>query len=183
MDACGRRWTQNRSVPACVDECGPPRTPLGDLRNRRLGIRVPPGVPQKPCVSCGFAAFEASRRRTGERSWEPFLGAICCCRGQYGRVPGWLTDAVRTDDTVEMGLAQVWILSYEPLSEPVRLWFEDHDAQWQANAAEIEHDSVNHPDSTKPGQHDSEPPENPHRFSALCRDAPSDRSSGRCCRG
>jgi hypothetical protein len=35
-------------ISACVDGCGHPWTALGDLRIRRLGIRVLPGVPSSP---------------------------------------------------------------------------------------------------------------------------------------
>jgi hypothetical protein len=41
MDGCGRRWTRRPCISSCVDGCGLPRTPLGDLRIRRLGIREP----------------------------------------------------------------------------------------------------------------------------------------------
>jgi hypothetical protein len=40
-----------------VDGCGLPWTRLGDLRIRRLGVRVPPGVPRKPLHREGFVAF------------------------------------------------------------------------------------------------------------------------------
>jgi hypothetical protein len=42
-------------VPVCVDGCGHTRTALGDLRIRRLGVRVPPGVPLKPLRRKGFS--------------------------------------------------------------------------------------------------------------------------------
>jgi hypothetical protein len=44
VDGCGRPWTRKPPVPTSVDGCGLLWTPLGDLRIRRLGVRVPPSV-------------------------------------------------------------------------------------------------------------------------------------------
>lgn len=44
---------------------------------------------------------------------------------------------VRADDNIEMGVAEVWILSRGGLSDTVKVWFDDRSAEWQANAADI----------------------------------------------
>jgi hypothetical protein len=43
---------------------------------------------------------------------------------------------VLSDDNVDMGWAQVWILSRQPLSPEVSQWLEELAADWQAIAAE-----------------------------------------------
>ena len=71
VDGCGRRWNCKPCVSGCVDGCGRPWTPLGDLRIRRLGVRVPPGVPRKPLrwglshESVGVLAFWCAARDNG----------------------------------------------------------------------------------------------------------------------
>ncbi len=47
-DGYGRQRTANRFVPDATDDCGPLWTGCVHLRIRRLGIRVPPGVPLSP---------------------------------------------------------------------------------------------------------------------------------------
>ncbi len=47
-DGYGRLWTANPPVPDATDACGPLWTACVHLRIRRLGIRVPPGVPLSP---------------------------------------------------------------------------------------------------------------------------------------
>ncbi len=54
LDGCGRLWTGRPSGPGCVDGCGRLWTPFAHLRIRRLGIRVPPGVPAEPLRERGF---------------------------------------------------------------------------------------------------------------------------------
>jgi len=78
MDSCGHRWRWKPAVPARMDTNGRPWTPLGDLRIRRLGVRVPPGVPREAPVQAGF-------RRVGGGGYRPDLmpserssGAILC---------------------------------------------------------------------------------------------------------
>ncbi len=54
VDGYGRRWNRKPVVPGCVDVGGHPWTPVGDLRIRRLGVRVPPGVLLRPLRRKGF---------------------------------------------------------------------------------------------------------------------------------
>ncbi len=64
----GRLWTANRFVPDGMDRCGLLWTTCVHLRIRRLGIRVPPGVPASP-------ARKGLRRVTTvgpSDAWEPF---------------------------------------------------------------------------------------------------------------
>ena len=49
----GRGWTWKPSIPGCVDGYGHPRTPLGHLRIRRLGVRVAPGAPTESLAVAG----------------------------------------------------------------------------------------------------------------------------------
>ena len=42
--ACGLWWNRKPLAEPCMDGCGHPRTPLGHLRFRRLGVRVAPGA-------------------------------------------------------------------------------------------------------------------------------------------
>ena len=44
VDGHGRPWTRKPVVPGRVDACGHSRSALGDLRIRRLGVRVAPGA-------------------------------------------------------------------------------------------------------------------------------------------
>ncbi len=74
MDGCGRLWTGRPSVPGCVDACGRLWTLLGDLRIRRLGVRVPPGVLLKSLCRKGFMS-KLVRRLSDV--WEPFATESC----------------------------------------------------------------------------------------------------------
>jgi hypothetical protein len=58
VDNPGREWNQEPLSPGEMDFRGQFWTPRGDLRIRRLGVRVPPGVPQKPLRKRGFRRFE-----------------------------------------------------------------------------------------------------------------------------
>jgi hypothetical protein len=50
VDGAGLQWNPKPPVPARMDTPGPPWTPLGDLRIRRLGVRVAPGALLVPLV-------------------------------------------------------------------------------------------------------------------------------------
>jgi hypothetical protein len=77
--------------PIALDGCGRLRTPLGDLRIRRLGIRVPPGVPLKTlrCKAFLLSGF-AGRLTFGSQSAaassqqldESLHGEICLSQGR-----------------------------------------------------------------------------------------------------
>jgi hypothetical protein len=72
-DGYGRLWTANRLVPDGMDGCGRLWTACVHLRIRRLGIRVPPGVPARPvrkrlCRVSTDGPYDA---------WEPFWGPFC----------------------------------------------------------------------------------------------------------
>ena len=76
VDGCGRLWNREPLFPACVDGCGRLWTRLGDLRIRRLGVRVPPGVPSESPQQQGFRRvgdLRANQKRgLGSHSREPF---------------------------------------------------------------------------------------------------------------
>jgi hypothetical protein len=64
VDSCRRPWTPVDSepvVPACVDSCGHPWTRLGDLRIRRLGVRVAPGALRETPGRSSVGKYEAPR--------------------------------------------------------------------------------------------------------------------------
>ena len=54
LDGRGYRWNRNRSGSGRGDIPGRPWTQLGDLRIRRLGVRVAPGALRKPLCRMGF---------------------------------------------------------------------------------------------------------------------------------
>lgn len=57
-DTHGRRWARMAVAPAHVELCGHPRTPLGDLRIRRLRVQVLPSALPKPLREQGFSASQ-----------------------------------------------------------------------------------------------------------------------------
>jgi hypothetical protein len=101
-DGCGRRWTRKPLVPGCVDGCGHLWTPLGDLRIRRLGVRVPPGVPRNPLRCNGFQSTPLSVP-------SDVLGAILVERGV-----GFVTQLGSTNRTRSLSHAAVQISSTSP---------------------------------------------------------------------
>ena len=58
VDGCGCRWTRNPCAATLLDSCGRRWTGCGDLRIRRLGVRVPPGVPRETPAPAGVPASE-----------------------------------------------------------------------------------------------------------------------------
>ena len=72
-DGRGRLWTRKPALPRQIDTHRHPWTPLGDLRIRRLGVRVPPRVQENRC-----GTTDATRCRTDGPSdiWEPFARRI-----------------------------------------------------------------------------------------------------------
>ena len=74
-DRPGFQWNRTPVLPHRMDSPGPSRTALGDLRNRRLGVRVAPGaLPESLSVAGGLAA--SGFVRLGRRHAEgPILGS------------------------------------------------------------------------------------------------------------
>jgi hypothetical protein len=54
VDGCGPRRNLRRELPGRMDASGSLWTRLGDLRIKRLGVRVAPGAPHKDLVGAGF---------------------------------------------------------------------------------------------------------------------------------
>ena len=82
VDSCGRWWNRKPSVPGRADTHGRLWTRLGDLRIRRLGVRVPPGVLLEPMWCMGFVVRRphrwgtcGSRFGSHPRREAPFTGA------------------------------------------------------------------------------------------------------------
>jgi hypothetical protein len=69
VDWCGRLWTPMDIEAFHSGLCGRLWTPLGDLRIRRLGVRVPPGVRLKPLHGKAYRLTELPRPPD---VWEPF---------------------------------------------------------------------------------------------------------------
>jgi len=80
VDSDGCPWTRAPVVPARADPCGPPWTPLGDLRITRLGVRVPPGVLREAPAQTGFPRVGEWVHRAVLMPWERSSGAILCPR-------------------------------------------------------------------------------------------------------
>ena len=70
MDRCGRLWTPVDTKAFRSGLCGRLWTPLGDLRIRWLGVRVPPGVLQKPMHGKANRMTELPRPSD---VWEPII--------------------------------------------------------------------------------------------------------------
>jgi len=64
VDGGGPGWSRRPATPGRMDSCGCLRTPLGDLRIRRLGVRVTPGALGKPLVDGGLLPVSGGRRLT-----------------------------------------------------------------------------------------------------------------------
>lgn len=79
--------------------------------------------------------FESAVRRPLVKALRALGTESDLCREIYAQVHQF---AVRSNDNVAMSQAEVWILSLEPLSESVREWFDEQNAEWQANAAETD---------------------------------------------
>ena len=76
VDGCGRRWSRNPFVWGCVDGCGRAWTRRVDLRIRRLGVRVSPGVLREVPAQVGVSPRRRSAELVAGMRWERFLGAI-----------------------------------------------------------------------------------------------------------
>ena len=60
-----------------MHSCGRPGTPLGDLRIRRLGVRVAPGALLKPLHE---RVVSVCRTRRPSDGWEPFAPSTTSIR-------------------------------------------------------------------------------------------------------
>jgi len=60
-----------------IDIGGRPRTPLGDLRIRRLGVRVSPGVPPKPLRMKLSHEYRKERVALGRAARDHGVGSMC----------------------------------------------------------------------------------------------------------
>ena len=96
LDCCDQLWTHmdmEAFVPGCVDGCGRPGTPLGDLRIRRLGVRILPSAPlaktlRMPQVArFGRQGHPVSRVRT-QRRYLPLTAGKCCVGGWGWHIDG-----------------------------------------------------------------------------------------------